>query len=101
MLRMKWKLFKIQMNVSFPRRRESIRIDSRLRGNDTKVTMLSLIPWAIASFFAFFQFLGQSMAGIMSTVWMQDFHLDKIALSNLSAAFFYTYALCKSPAEFY
>lgn len=56
------------------------------------------IIWFIASFFAFFQFYLQTAAGIIGAEWMRDFHLDKVGLSNLSAAFFYTYAFMQIPA---
>jgi len=66
--------------------------------NTKSTTLPALIPWFIASFYTFFQFLGQTTAGIMGAEWMRDFHLDKVGLSNLSAAFFYTYALMQIPA---
>ncbi len=57
----------------------------------------SYLSWFIASFFAFFQFLGQTAAGIMGSEWIKDFHLNAIGLSKLSAAFFYAYVLLQIP----
>lgn len=62
------------------------------------IKLTALIPWIIATFYAFFQFLMQTAAGIMGPQWIQDFHIDKLDLSNLSAAFFYTYVLMQIPA---
>jgi len=56
------------------------------------------IPWFIASFFTCFQFLLQSSAGVMGPKWLQDFHLNEVGLSNLSAAFFYSYVLMQIPS---
>ncbi len=57
----------------------------------------SYLPWFIASFFAFFQFLGQTAAGVMGSEWVKDFHLNAFGLSKLSAAFFYAYVLVQIP----
>jgi MFS family permease len=54
--------------------------------------------WLIASFFAFFQFFLQTATSILSIEWVRDFHLNKVELSNLSSAFFYTYTLMQIPA---
>lgn len=64
----------------------------------SSIKFTALIPWSIATFYAFFQFLGQTATGVMGSNWMQDFHLNKIGLSNLSGAFFYTYVLMQIPA---
>lgn len=63
-----------------------------------KQILLTLTPWIIASVFSFFQFFLQTASGILGPEWAQDFHLDKIGLGNLSAAFFYTYVLMQIPA---
>jgi MFS family permease len=56
------------------------------------------LVWLIATFFAFFQFFLQSATGVIGAEWQQDFHLSKVELSNLSSAFYYTYALMQIPA---
>lgn len=54
--------------------------------------------WIIAVFFAFFQFFLQTATGVLGADWQHDFQLSKVGLSNLSSAFFYTYALMQIPA---
>jgi len=56
------------------------------------------LVWLTATFFAFFQFFLQTATGVIGTEWQQDFHLSEVELSNLSSAFFYTYALMQIPA---
>lgn len=49
------------------------------------------LAWLSAAAFVFFQFFLQSSSAIMSEHWVHDFDLDEVELSNLSAAFFYSY----------
>lgn len=58
----------------------------------------SYLAWLAATAFVFFQFFLQSASTIMSELWVLDFGLDEIELSNLSAAFFYSYILMQVPA---
>lgn len=58
------------------------------------------LPWinyGITTFFVVFQFLLQSVAGIMSNAWMIDFNLNKAEVSYLSASFFISYVLLQIP----
>lgn len=57
----------------------------------------AIIAWCIATTFAFFQFFLQTATSVMSASWLQDFHLNTLQLSNLSAAFFYPYLLMQIP----
>ncbi len=66
--------------------------------NKSSMGITALLAWSIGTFYAFFQFLMQTAAGVMGPQWMQDFHVDKLGLGNLSAAFFYTYVLMQLPA---
>lgn len=59
--------------------------------------LTALIPWLIEIFYVFFQFLMQTAVGIMDPQWMQDFHVDKLGLGNLSAVF-YTYIVMQISA---
>jgi MFS family permease len=61
-------------------------------------TLAVYTTWVIATFFAFFQFFLQSATGIVGAEWQHDFNLNEVQLSNLSSAFFYTYALMQIPA---
>ncbi len=61
---------------------------------------LAWFNWTIATFFCLFQFFLQASASIMVVSWMQDFHLNAIGISKLSAAFFYAYALMQIPVGF-
>lgn len=56
------------------------------------------LAWLAASAFVFFQFFLQSASTIMSELWAEDFKLNEIELSNLSAAFFYSYIGMQIPA---
>lgn len=56
------------------------------------------LAWLAAAAFVFFQFFLQSSSTIMSECWSQDFILNEIELSNLSAAFFYSYIPMQIPA---
>ena len=58
---------------------------------------LPWINWGIATTFVLFQFFLQTVAGVMVDAWARDFHLSHLAVSNLSAMFFYTYVLCQVP----
>ncbi len=60
-------------------------------------SILPFLAWFTVAFFVFFQFFLQTASSIMSEVWMHDFHLNKIELSNLSATFFYSYVLLQIP----
>lgn len=59
--------------------------------------IFSILAWATAAFFVFFQFFLQTASSVMSEAWTRDFHLNKIELSNLSATFFYSYVLLQIP----
>lgn len=54
--------------------------------------------WLAAAAFVFFQFFLQSSSTIFSDHWVHDFDLNEIELSNLSAAFFYSYIPMQIPA---
>ena len=56
--------------------------------------------WGIATFFCLFQFFLQASASIMATSWMKDFHMNAMAISKLSATFFYAYVLMQIPVGF-
>ena len=55
------------------------------------------ISWLIATSFVFFQFFLQNSTSLMNEFWARDFNLTKLQVSNLSAAFFYTYVLMQVP----
>ncbi len=55
------------------------------------------IAWFVATSFVFFQFFLQTSSSLMSESWMKDFNLNMVQVSNLSAAFFYTYVLMQIP----
>lgn len=55
------------------------------------------IAWFIAASFVFLQFFLQTSSSLMNDLWMKDFHINTIQVSNLSAAFFYTYVLMQIP----
>ena len=56
------------------------------------------IMWAIATLFVLFQFILQISASVMTKPLMQDFHINHLGVSNLSASFFYTYLILQIPA---
>lgn len=56
------------------------------------------LSWAIATSFVIFQFLLQTAAGVMAHHWKIDFHINAVAVANLSAAFFYMYVFMQIPA---
>lgn len=60
--------------------------------------MRSYLSWLIAAVFVFFQFFLQSSATMMSEHWVASFGLNEIELSNVSAAFFYSYIPMQIPA---
>lgn len=62
-----------------------------------KNQLKSYLAWFIATSFVFFQFFLQTATSVMSDVWVKDFHLNTIELSNLSAAFYYSYVLMQIP----
>ncbi len=55
------------------------------------------ISWLIATSFVVFQFFLQNSSSLMNEYWAKDFQLSTIQVSNLSAAFFYTYVLMQVP----
>lgn len=55
------------------------------------------IAWFVATTFVFFQFFLQTSTSIFTRSWVSDFHLNEIELSNLSAAFYYSYVLMQIP----
>lgn len=55
------------------------------------------IAWFIATAFVFFQFFLQSATSVLSDSWSADFKLNKIELSNLSSAFYYSYVSMQIP----
>ncbi len=56
--------------------------------------------WSVATFFCIFQFFLQASASVMAKEWMQDFHLDTVGVSKLSAIFFYAYVIMQIPVGF-
>jgi MFS family permease len=58
---------------------------------------LAWVNWGVSTAFVLFQFFLQTAAGLMTSPWMHEFHLTRIGVSNLSAAFFYTYLLMQVP----
>jgi MFS family permease len=65
--------------------------------NTTQQQTNPYIPWLIATAFVVFQFFLQNSSSLMNEYWAKDFHLSNIQVSNLSAAFFYTYVLMQVP----
>lgn len=61
-------------------------------------TVLGYLNWGIAGTYVLFQFMMQAVAGIMARQWRVDFHLTSLEVSNLSAAFFYTFLFMQIPA---
>ncbi len=55
------------------------------------------INWGISTSYVLFQFFLQTIAGLMTKPWMQEFHITRVGVSNLSAAFFYTFLLMQVP----
>lgn len=55
------------------------------------------IAWFVATSFVFFQFFLQTSSSLMNESWLRDFNLNTLQVSNLSAAFFYTYVLMQIP----
>ena len=55
------------------------------------------IAWFVATSFVFFQFFLQTSSSLMNELWMKDFNINTLQVSNLSAAFFYTYVLMQIP----
>ena len=66
--------------------------------NNRFETIKPYIAWFIAASFVFFQLFIQTASTIMSEYWARDFHLNEVQLSNLSAAFFYSYIPMQIPA---
>ncbi len=56
------------------------------------------LSWGITTLFVIFQFFLQTAAGVMAQHWKIDFHIDALAVANLSAAFFYVYVFMQIPA---
>ena len=65
--------------------------------NTTEQQINPYIPWLIATAFVVFQFFLQNSSSLMNEYWAKDFQLSTIQVSNLSAAFFYTYVLMQVP----
>ncbi|WP_367608195.1 MFS transporter [Legionella sp. W05-934-2] len=58
------------------------------------------VPWVnyfIVTGFVVFQFLLQTVAGIMAKAWMVDFQLDRAQVGYLSSVFFISYVLLQIP----
>ena len=56
------------------------------------------LVWFLASVFCLFQFFLQVASSMMTTQYMDAFHLDSTGLGFLSSAFFYSYVLIQVPA---
>ncbi|MDO8954642.1 MAG: MFS transporter [Gammaproteobacteria bacterium] len=54
--------------------------------------------WLITSLFSLFQFFLQVASNMMTTQFMQTFHIDAAGVGLLSSAFFYSYVLVQIPA---
>ncbi len=65
--------------------------------NHTEQSTNPYVSWLIATSFVVFQFFLQNSSSLMNEYWARDFNLSTLHVSNLSAAFFYTYVLMQIP----
>lgn len=60
-------------------------------------TLLAWLVWAIAVLYYLYEYIQRIAPSLIVPNLMQSFHLDTAALGNLSAIYFYSYALCQVP----
>ncbi len=63
-----------------------------------KVSTKGWIVWGLAALFYFYEFWLQVSPGVMVPNLLRDFKVNALALGNLAAFYFYTYALMQIPA---
>jgi len=64
----------------------------------SKVTFLAITVWLLSAVFYFYEFILQVSPSVMVPDLMQAFHIQGVDVGNLSAFYFYAYALTQMPA---